>query len=555
MTNDLQSFDNKAYVGEESNKTDPNDNSVRKYTTKDEFVKDEEFNNNNSDVNKPGIRNVKDMSPAEIRQEKSSIMKNVIVISFAFLLLFTSFQSMSFLQSSINKIDGLGTWSNVAVYAALVASCMFLPSYVIKTFTVKWGLVMCMFCYTTYIATQFYPQFYTIIPGAIIVGIGAAPMWSAKCTYLTQVGNRYAELSGVAVEPIIVRFFGIFFLFFQSSSVWGHLISSAVLSTDRNVTETEGDEDFSKCGVNYCPAPPANQTNLIEGEEVNEDKFSVTKQQRYILAGVYLICSVLSAVIVALFVDPLSKYGENERSGSDGKKKDKLSGSQLLVATFKHMKKPYQLLVIPLTLWSGVEQGFLASDYTAGYVSCVLGVHNVGYVLICYGIFDALFSVSFGAIIKYTGRVPIFVLGALINLVVVIILFEWTPNSSQAYVFFILAAMWGIADAVWQTQINALYGVLFENDEEAAFSNYRLWESAGFIIAFILQNQICIFSKLWVVLVVLAFGMTGYLIIEANEWAKNKRRQLRESGGNDAENGILHTITSMLSCINTETRV
>ena len=36
----------------------------------------------------------------------------------------------------------------------------------------------------------------------------------------------------------------------------------------------------------------------------------------------------------------------------------------------------------------------------------------------------------------------------------------------------------------------ALYGVLFENDEEAAFSNYRLWESAGFIIAFILQTQV-----------------------------------------------------------------
>merc|ERR1712001_693575 len=86
---------------------------------------------------------------------------------------------------------------------------------------------MCMFCYTAYRAPQFYPQFYTIIPGAIVVGIGAAPMWSAKCTYLTQVGNRYAELSGVPVEPIIVRFFGIFFLFFQSSSVWGNLISSS----------------------------------------------------------------------------------------------------------------------------------------------------------------------------------------------------------------------------------------------------------------------------------------------------------------------------------------
>jgi len=179
MTNDPQSFDNKAYVSDDS--ADPNSNNVRKYSTKDT----EEFNNNVE----ARISSVKNMSPEEIRLEKRSIMKNVIVISFAFLLLFTAFQSMSFLQSSINKVDGLGTYSNVAVYAALVASCMFLPSWVIKTFTVKWGLVMSMFCYTAYIATQFYPQFYTIIPGAIVVGIGAAPMWSAKCTYLTQVGN------------------------------------------------------------------------------------------------------------------------------------------------------------------------------------------------------------------------------------------------------------------------------------------------------------------------------------------------------------------------------
>ena len=38
---------------------------------------------------------------------------------------------------------------------------------------------------------------------------------------------------------------------------------------------------------------------------------------------------------------------------------------QLLGATFSHMKKPYQLLIIPLTFWSGVEQGFFGADFTA----------------------------------------------------------------------------------------------------------------------------------------------------------------------------------------------
>ena len=39
-----------------------------------------------------------------VEQEKRSIIKNVIIICIAFMLLFTAFQSMSALQSSINKV-------------------------------------------------------------------------------------------------------------------------------------------------------------------------------------------------------------------------------------------------------------------------------------------------------------------------------------------------------------------------------------------------------------------------------------------------------------------
>ena len=38
-----------------------------------------------------------------MRGEKFSLMKNVVVISVAFMIQFTAFQSMSALQSSINK--------------------------------------------------------------------------------------------------------------------------------------------------------------------------------------------------------------------------------------------------------------------------------------------------------------------------------------------------------------------------------------------------------------------------------------------------------------------
>jgi hypothetical protein len=33
-------------------------------------------------------------------------------------------------------------------------------------------------------------------------------------------------------------------------------------------------------------------------------------------------------------------------------------------------------------------------------------------------------------------------------------LFLWKPNLDQKIVLFIIAGLWGVADAIWQTQIN-----------------------------------------------------------------------------------------------------
>jgi hypothetical protein len=55
------------------------------------------------------------------------IYKNVFVVSLGFLFLFTSFQSLANLQTSLNKEEGVGAYSLAAIYAALIFSCIFLP--------------------------------------------------------------------------------------------------------------------------------------------------------------------------------------------------------------------------------------------------------------------------------------------------------------------------------------------------------------------------------------------------------------------------------------------
>ena len=231
----------------------------------------------------------------------------------------------------------------------------------IKYLKVKWTLVVCIFCYSTYMAAQFYPEFYTLIPTAFILGLGAAPMWSAKCTYLNQVAHKMAQLEGVATELVVVKFFAIFFFFFQCNSIIGNIISTSVLSS--GVSNTKTDADIIICGSAYCPAKISASpvTNLTEEETDTNDNFQTDITKIYTIAGIYLACSLAAALIIAIFVDPLSRFGEEERS----EKSEKLSGMQLLVATFRHLKNKNQILVIPLTIWSGIEQGFFGADFTA----------------------------------------------------------------------------------------------------------------------------------------------------------------------------------------------
>ena len=72
--------------------------------------------------------------------ESRRMLRNVIVISVAFTLLFTAYSFMSNLQSSLNPEEGLGNWSSSTVYASMVISALFIPTAFIRRVTVKWAI-------------------------------------------------------------------------------------------------------------------------------------------------------------------------------------------------------------------------------------------------------------------------------------------------------------------------------------------------------------------------------------------------------------------------------
>lgn len=139
------------------------------------------------------------------------------------------------------------------------------------------------------------------------------------------------------------------------------------------------------------------------------------------------------------------------------------------------------------------------------YVTCALGIHFVGYVMICFGATNSVSSFTVGKLSQYTGRFALFTFGkeysneialkrgscdqrsrdetytltnyknklpcllgisllvlssitaAVINLAGALTFLLWKPHPDELPVFFVLPALWGLADAIWQTQTNGKF--------------------------------------------------------------------------------------------------
>ncbi|KRT83652.1 membrane transporter [Oryctes borbonicus] len=228
-----------------------------------------------------------------------------------------------------------------------------------------------------------------------------------------------------------------------------------------------------------------------------------------------------ATLTVALGVDSLTRYNKNRQGSGSG-----LSGCKMLAVTLKHLSNPYQILILPITMFIGAEQAFIAADFSAAFVSCGWGINNIGFVMICFGVSNGIAAMIIGHLVKIIGRSPVIAFGLALHIAIMITLLIWKPDNTNKLIYFLMSGLWGIADAVWLVNINALSGILFPGEEEAAYSNFRLWESTGSAITYAYNPYLCTNVKLYLLLGLLLIGVTGYTIVEVSE----NRARLKELG-------------------------
>ena len=266
--------------------------------------------------------------------------KDLFILSIAFLFNFTAYAALQNLQSSLNK-SGVASLS--VIYGGIVISCLFAPA-LIRIVGTKWAIAICIACYSVYTACNFYPMDYTLIPGGLLLGLAAAPLWTAQATYLTTSAISYADLKNEVPETVINQFNGIFFFIFQGSQISGNLVASLVLYPGSNAMYPQHLINVSHCGVHSCGSSDAK-----DGMKPFHDSGKVT-----LMLCVYLACGLTSFLIVCFLLSKLhtsrGRFLETTRSS--------------LVATLHLLMNPYLLMLVPLFMYSGMEQAFFFGDFT-----------------------------------------------------------------------------------------------------------------------------------------------------------------------------------------------
>ncbi|CAF1431100.1 unnamed protein product [Rotaria sordida] len=144
----------------------------------------------------------------------------------------------------------------------------------------------------------------------------------------------------------------------------------------------------------------------------------------------------------------------------------------------------------------------------------------VSLIMITYGITTSIFSVIVGWLEKYKIRIPFYILAAILCYASYIVMLVWKPIPSQTYVLFILVGMQGIAGAIWDLIEAALYGILFVNKEEAAYSNLWLGQNIGYFVVYFCGSSLRVQTTIILQLVYLTIALLGYFAVEIQQYRK-----------------------------------
>lgn len=281
----------------------------------------------------------------DVREQKRKLLFNFVTICFIWLFVFTAYSGLQNLEAAVNAETGL--YSLAAVTSGGVISCLVAPT-VISYIGSKGALIVACICQCIFVAANYYPKPYILITGGAIVGLSSGLLWTAQSCYVTMIALDYHKITGESLEAILSRLFGIFFMAFQSTQVWGNLISSAVFQLGGASTEQTNN---TFCGAQYCPS----EQTISNGNETSEAVVRPDQHLEITLISIYLGITFIGLLLTVFVLKPIKSSMSDKYSTL----KERLAANLKLLFTDLNMA-----MIIPFALYTGMEQVMMFAQFT-----------------------------------------------------------------------------------------------------------------------------------------------------------------------------------------------
>ncbi|XP_044037527.1 UNC93-like protein MFSD11 [Siniperca chuatsi] len=439
---------------------------------------------------------------------------NIIILGFGFMFMFTAFQTCGNIEQTVIKsfnsteFHGSGYTSMAIIYGVFSASNLIAPS-VVTVIGPQLSMFFSGLLYSGYIAMFIYPYTWSFYTASVLVGIGAAVLWTAQ-------GNVLAINS---TDTTIGRNSGIFWALLQFSLFFGNLYIYCAWHGHVHITDKDRQTVFISltvislvgCFLFFLirkpepePAPSEVSESLLQAEST--ESFSTAS---------------------------------SPRSGL---------GSQALDAFVKACKIfiTKEMLLLSVSIgYTGLELTF----YSGVYGTCIGAMTRfgqdakslIGISGIFIGIGEILGGGVFGMLNKCNrfGRNPVVLLGLITHFVAFYLIFlniasdaPIAPEAGtdlQAYitpsvaVALLCSFLLGFGDSCFNTQLLSIIGFMFRDNSAPAFAVFKFMQSILAALAFFYSNYLLLHWQLLILVVMGFLGSVTFFVVEG--LAETSRRE------------------------------
>lgn len=438
-------------------------------------------------------------------------------------------------HDSFQQSSDVGSLLLSGAFAVASVFTLFSPC-IIHVLGCNWTLVVGYICTTVFFVAHLYPTISWLIPAYLLLGICLGPLSCARISYVVTLANKltyvmteeeeiYEQINGDARENIIQKLSrGL-----QASQDIGMVLGNAVawffLHYSQNVQQEEQalenifqpDESGDwVCGAQSCPVVEES-TYGLKNLTLSDDDL-VPCRTTAMLASVFVGCGVVAVALTAAFTDKIRLFVYQDPL----ERPPEIAAFQAVKTAFKD---PRLQLAAPLSVFIGLQQGFIYADFSKWYVVCSVGVPNITLVFLSMGLLQSVAAFTLSLLLQNVPRYLVIATGFIFHSCLLLVLLMWKPSGDDSALFYVISAAWGVCNIIWETlNFTLLLNIYPDSTWQAAFVHSYFFKFLGLSLAFGLHGAVCTWVKLYALAISMILGITPHTWLEMKLEAKRKMK-------------------------------